>query len=118
ADKPDADGKQTVTIKLAIEKEWHLYANPVGNNDLTSAQTTVDISAKTKPQSVKVEYPKGKLVKDPLVGDYSVYEGEIAVKAVVQRARGDAGPLEVTLKFQSCSDKTCLLPATVKLTVP
>ena len=30
AAKPDADGKQTVTLTLAIDKGWHLYANPVG----------------------------------------------------------------------------------------
>ncbi len=34
ADKPDADGKQTVTITLNIEKPWHLYANPVEVKEL------------------------------------------------------------------------------------
>jgi len=41
ADKPDADGKQTVTLTLAIDAGWHLYANPVGNEDLKSVQTVV-----------------------------------------------------------------------------
>jgi hypothetical protein len=118
ADKPDPSGKQTVTIKLAIDKEWHLYANPIGNADLESSQTTVSVAAKDKPLTAKVEYPKGKTVKDPLIGDYATYEGEISIKAVVDRSSGDAGPLEVTIKFTACSDKTCLLPATVKLTVP
>jgi hypothetical protein len=30
ADKPDASGKQTVTITIAIDKAYHIYANPVG----------------------------------------------------------------------------------------
>jgi hypothetical protein len=36
----------------------------------------------------------------------------------VQRAKGDTGPLEVTVKLQACTDKTCLLPAIVKREVP
>ena len=52
-----------------------------------------------------------------VVGDYSIYEGKVEIKATVQRAKGDIGPLEVKVKFQACSDvsKTCLVPATVKL---
>jgi uncharacterized protein YyaL (SSP411 family) len=118
ADKPSADGKQTVTVTLAIDKDWHTYANPVGNSDLESARTTVTVDGKAKPRGVKVEYPKGKKVKDPLVGDYQVYEGNIEIKAVVERAAGDTGPLDVTVKLQACNDKMCLPPATVKLTAP
>ena len=43
---------------------------------------------------------------------------EVSLKATVKRAAGDTGPLELTLKFQACSDKTCLLPATKTLKVP
>lgn len=116
ADKPDADGKQTVTIVLAHDAGWHTYANPVGLEDLASAQTSVTVNAKEKPE-VKVEYPAGKLVKDKVVGDYKVYEDKVTIKAAVKRVKGDASPLEVTVKFQACTDKQCLLPAAVKLTV-
>jgi hypothetical protein len=118
ADKPSADGKQVVTITLAIDGKWHTYANPVDNDMLLSAQTTVSITGKDKPADVKVDYPAGKVVKDKQVGDYKVYEDKVAIKATVTRAPGDASPLEVTVKFMACDEKTCLLPATVKLTVP
>jgi len=118
ADKIGADGKQTVKIMLTVDKGWHIYANPVGNPDQESAATTVTISGKTKPKDVKIEYPKGKLVKDMLVGNYIVYEGDVVVKAVVERAKGDTGPLEVSVKLQACNESTCLLPATIKLSVP
>lgn len=116
ADKPDADGNQNVTITLEIEKPWHLYANPVGNEDLGSAQTDISITAKTKPESVKIEYPAGKLIMDAVAGNYKVYEGKVTVKAKVKRAKGDRSPLEVSIKLQSCDDKRCLLPATIKVT--
>jgi hypothetical protein len=118
ADKPDADGKQVLTVTFAMEGKWHIYANPVDNDMLTSAQTVISVAGKEKPRDVKVDYPPGKLVKDKVVGDYKVYEDKVAIKANVHRAKGDTGPLELTVKFMACDDKTCLLPATVKLTVP
>jgi hypothetical protein len=118
ADKPDADGEQTVTITLDIEKPWHLYANPVGNEDLANAQTTVTISAKAKPEDVKIDYPVGKVKKDSIVGDYKVYEGKVAIKARVKRAKDDTSPLKVTIKLQACNDKSCLLPATIEIPTP
>lgn len=118
ADKPDADGKQTVTITLDIEKPWHLYANPVGNEDLANAQTVVTISAKSKPEDVKIDYPAGKVITDTVVGNYKVFEGKVAIKAKVKRAKDDTGPLKVTIKLQACNDKSCLLPATIEIPVP
>jgi hypothetical protein len=28
--KPDSEGRQLLTVKIAIEKGWHIYANPAG----------------------------------------------------------------------------------------
>lgn len=116
-DKPGADGQQVVTVTLTIDKGWHIYANPVGQDGLAGSATAVKVTAK-EPPVVKVTYPPGKLVKDKDVGDYKVYEDTVAIKATVQRTAGDKGPLGVEVKFQACNDKSCLLPATIKLTVP
>jgi uncharacterized protein len=118
ADKPDADGKQTVTVTLNIEKGWHLYANPVGNEDFVPAQTVVQIGAKVKPVSVKVAYPAGKVVVDAVTGNYKVYDGKVEIKAQVKRAKDDTSALEISVKVQACDDKKCLLPATIKITAP
>jgi DsbC/DsbD-like thiol-disulfide interchange protein len=118
AGKPGADGKQVVTITLAVDKGWYVYANPVGAADLESIQTTVKVGGKAKIDSVKVDYPKGKAVKDKDVGVYHIYEDKVDIKATVRRARGDEGALEVTVKLQACSHKgVCLLPAEVKVPV-
>lgn len=118
ADKPDADGNQIVTLKLQVEKSWHLYANPVGQEDLLSSQTTVNSAGKGKAEVLKVEYPPGKEIKDPTIGNYKVYEDTVTIKAHVRRAKGDTGPLELKVKFQACNDKSCLLPSTVTVKVP
>ncbi|MHB1425637.1 MAG: protein-disulfide reductase DsbD domain-containing protein [Gemmataceae bacterium] len=113
ADKPNADGKQTVTITLDIETPWHIYANPVGNEDLGSVQTVVSVVSKAKLEDVKVTYPDGK-VQGEKDEKYKVYEGKVTIKAQLKRASGDNSPLEVTIKLQACNDKSCLLPATIK----
>jgi DsbC/DsbD-like thiol-disulfide interchange protein len=116
ASKPDDEGNQTVTITLEItDKRYHLYANPVGNDMLKTAQTTVRFSTKLEGDA-KVEYPAGKLVKDETVGDYKTYEGTVTIKAKVRRAKGDTSPLGLSITFQACDDKICLLRSTVKLT--
>lgn len=116
ADKIATDGTQLVTITLTIDKGWHIYANPIGNDDLEGAQTRASVSSKNKLQDVKVEYPKGKLVKEMGVGEFKIYEGTVTIKATVRRAQGDTEPLDVEVKVQACGDSQCLLPATVKLT--
>jgi len=118
AGKPDADGNQTVTLTLAIDKGWHLYANPVENKDLIDAQTSLKLGGKGKPELVKVEYPAGTVVKDKVVGDYRVYENKVSIKAVVKRAKGATEPLEFGIAVQACNDRTCLTPDTVKVKVP
>jgi hypothetical protein len=117
ADKPDAAGKQAVAIVMEVEKDWHTYANPVGLDDLEDAKTVVTITSKSKLEDVKIDYPKGKLHKDSVVGDYSIYVGKVTIKATVQRVKGDTGPLQVSVKFQACNERSCLVPATVKKTV-
>src|SRR5262249_51586973 len=115
--KPGPDGKQVVTVTIQIDSGWHLYANPVGQEDLAPSQTTLTVESKTKPEDVKLDYPEGKEINDAVVGKYKVYEDKVSIKATVKRAAGDTGPLELTLKFQACTDKQCLLPATKKLKI-
>ena len=113
------DGLQNVTITLAIDKGWHIYANPVGFDDLASSQTTITLSSGKKLGNVRITYPEGKLVKDKVLGgEYKIYENKVTIKASFRREAGDTGPLEVATKFQACNASSCLLPATVKVTVP
>src|SRR5205807_7639579 len=112
-------GKQLVTVILAHDLGWHTYANPVGNDDFDSNKTVVTVKAKGKPVNVKVDYPTGKVHKDKIIGDYKIYEDQTRIQATVQRDPGDTSPLEVNVRIIACHDKgVCLLPATVKVTVP
>jgi DsbC/DsbD-like thiol-disulfide interchange protein len=115
AGKPDADGKQVVTLELQIAPKFYIYANPVGNEIVESAQTTVTLTGKGKLE--KVEYPPGKVKKEK-TGDLKIYKDKVTIKATVQRAKGDTGPLELGIKVQACDESRCLLPGTIKVSVP
>jgi DsbC/DsbD-like thiol-disulfide interchange protein len=116
--KPDADGKQTVTISLQVDDGWHIYANPPGDDVLQPVKTVVRVTGKDR-LLVKVNYPPGKLIEDKDIGiAFRFYEGKIEVKALVQPVDGQVGPLEVTVKIGKASnDRVCLSPATVKVPV-
>jgi DsbC/DsbD-like thiol-disulfide interchange protein len=118
ATKAGADGKQTVTITLDIEKGWHLYANPVNHNNdfLDSNQTTVKVAAKGKVKFA-VKYPVGKTKIDKKE-KYDVYEGRIKIQAEVLRTQGDTSPLEILVGVSACDNSVCLAPGTVKLMLP
>ncbi|MBX7102974.1 MAG: protein-disulfide reductase DsbD N-terminal domain-containing protein [Gemmataceae bacterium] len=111
AEKPSADGTQTVVFTVRIDNAYHLYANPVKNPDLDAAQTKLTV---TGAELVKVEYPPGKLIVDKIVGDYAVYEGEIKITARVRKKVGATGPVESTIKCQACSEKACLPIGNIK----
>lgn len=114
AAKPDADGKQVLTVTLNIEGKWHLYANPTPPC-FPGIATEITVDGKFNPDDVKVDYPAGKQINDTVVGKYNVYEGMAEIKVTVKRKKGDTSPMELSIKVQACDDKTCLLPAMIKL---
>ena len=111
----DAAGRQAVTITLLIDKDWHIYANPVKNKDFDPIKTDVKIGAKVKPARVDIRYPAGKLYPNKFNIAVMVYEERVDIPALVQRAPGDASPLEIDVTFSACDDYNCLAPATVRL---
>jgi DsbC/DsbD-like thiol-disulfide interchange protein len=117
ANQPNNAGQQTVTVTLTIDRGWHTYAHTVPQ-DFPGIPTSVAVSAKTPPKEVKIDYPKGKTIKDTVLGNYNVYEDKAVIKINLQRTLGDNSPLKLSLKIQACNDKQCLLPATVELSVP
>jgi hypothetical protein len=118
ADKPDADGKQIVTITIDIQKPWHLYANPVKNEDMVNSQTVVKFNANNKAVGdAQIKYPAGTEKKDATVGNYMIYEGKIEITATVRRAKDDPSLLEAAVTLSACDETKCLMPSTVKVKV-
>lgn len=112
--KPAEGGKATVVVRLDIQPGWHLYANPVGHEDFESGRVVLKVAG----ADAKITYPTGKEIDDPKIGKYKIYEKAVEILATVDRVPTSANPLEMTLRLQSCDDRNCLPPATVKLTAP
>jgi Disulphide bond corrector protein DsbC len=120
AGKVDKDGRQTISIKMQIDPDWHAYANPVKNDDLEPNQTVIKVTGpkNKKLDDVSITYPAG---QRHMTGKetYQVYEGSVEFLATVKRTSGDTGPLELTVNYVTCNDKkgVCLPPETVKIDV-
>jgi hypothetical protein len=112
--KPDAEGKQVLTVTLKIDDQWHIYANSLPK-DFPGVATLIKVSARSKLEDVKVDYPEGKWIKE---GEYKAFEGTVPIKVTLRRSKGDTSPLELAVSFQSCTKTSCLFPVTVKQTVP
>jgi DsbC/DsbD-like thiol-disulfide interchange protein len=116
-----ADGKETLSIEIImqIENGWHVYANPAG--DEIFVPTVVAVPGVSK-DDVEIAYPRGKAHRDDTINVVAYhYEGKTAIPVTVRRAlvhgKPDPRPVEVTVRYQACSDARCLAPKTVKLTV-
>jgi DsbC/DsbD-like thiol-disulfide interchange protein len=114
ATKPDADGKQTLTVTFKIDDSWHVYAHSLPK-DFPGVATSIKVSARNKIEDLKIDYPEGKLIKE---ADYKAYEGTVPIKASFRRSKGDDSPLEVAVSFQACTKTSCLFPVTVTQKVP
>jgi DsbC/DsbD-like thiol-disulfide interchange protein len=115
ATRPDGEGRQVVTVTLEIDKDWHTYANPVKNDDLDGARTRVKVSSAKDLQAASVAYPPGKLHKygkDTML----IYEGKVEIRATIQRAAGDTGPLDVVVDYMVCDVSKCI-PGKVQLQI-
>lgn len=116
ATKPDASGKQVITVTMDINEGWYIYANPVKNKEMLNQQTILNIEG-IAPEKVEVRYPSGK-EKSSELGIHNIYQGKVAIQAAVQRSSDDAA-LEVGVTFMACHEKgKCLLPAVVKFKLP
>lgn len=119
ASKPDAEGNQSVVVALAIDPGWHTYANPLPKN-FPGVPTTVTVESKSRPD-VKVDYPRGKAQHDESFGAFGVYEDRVEIAVKVRRVKSDTGPLTLNVRLMACESKEngkCLVPATIKLSVP
>jgi DsbC/DsbD-like thiol-disulfide interchange protein len=119
ASKTDAAGNQQITMRLLIEKGWHIYANPLGNDEFTGNETKVFVTGQAQPADVKTAYPPGKMVE--FAGaKVKIYDGEVTLVTYVRRAQGDNGPLQVRIKVNACNHDTlvCWPAGEITLNVP
>jgi hypothetical protein len=112
----DASGAQTLTIVLSVAPAWHIYANPVGNPDLVTAQTEIRCHSGRADLPATISYPPGIVSSNPELRGGRIYEGQVTIPA---RLRRDRNPVTITIKMTVCNDakRTCI-PQTLTLMLP
>jgi DsbC/DsbD-like thiol-disulfide interchange protein len=113
AGKGAAD-KQVVLVELQIDKGWHIYANPTGNEEIAGAETVVQVKADGKALAAKVNYPAGTPHTEKGIGTFKIYEDKVVIP--VEFAKTDAA-VEISVRFQACDATKCLPPKTIKVSV-
>lgn len=116
AGKPDDKGNQVINVRIVIDPGWYIYANPVDHNNefLNNNKTTLTFTSKEKLQSVKIDYPKGK-IKNEDKQQFKIYEGTVTLQATVRRGQA---PVQGTLGINACNKDRCLERGEIAFSIP
>ena len=110
-----------VKLLATVQNGWHLYSmKPMAEGPIATRIWIGD----GQPFSLAggVQAPDPQVVQDPTLGmEVELYEGEAQFTLPVKLAPGTAAgahTLVVSASYQSCNDKICLPPKTVKVEIP
>lgn len=115
-DKLPAGDKCQILIRLTIQTDWHIGANPA--LDETGYPTKVEWKSKQGTKLTQVKYPPGKKFTPDEGTVQSVYDGKVDIRGTLEVPASAAGmgeEVEIVVHYQACNDKICRIPTTVKL---
>jgi thiol:disulfide interchange protein DsbD len=109
-----------VTLTAAIEPGWHLYSlKPVAEGPIPTRIWVAEGQVFRLTGPVGADEPE--TVQDPALGmEVEMYEGQASFTLPLEAPGGSAGAqkLVVNASYQSCNNKLCLPPKTVKVELP
>jgi uncharacterized protein YyaL (SSP411 family) len=113
-------GEFDAAVSIAIQKGWHIYANPTGLAEMKPTVLELDPAAAKSVQLVKVSYPEGKpQAADPAnSARVHIYEGKTDLRVRVRLAETtEPGPKSIpfVLSYQACNDRLCQAPARLQV---
>jgi thiol:disulfide interchange protein DsbD len=115
-----AGSEAQFAVKMDINEGWHLNAHNPTLDYLIGVDLAVDASQHGIVSDIR--YPNPKQVKFSFAQDLlDVYEGSPTILVKLETAKNlepDTYTLHGTLTVQACSDKVCLPPADVELSLP
>ena len=111
-------GRFTLRLVAKIEAGWHLYSlKPMAEGPIPTRIWLAEGQPFALAAAVRAPAPES--MEDPSFGmEVELYEGEAAFTLPVKVATGAAeGPqkLLVSASYQSCNNKICLPPKTVRI---
>ena len=113
--------KFTAKVTAQIQTGWHLYSLTQGGGGPVPTRITVPDGQPFKLAGVPIG-PRPRVAMDPNFEiNTETYEGAVTftvLMSVAADATVGEQTLNVNVRFQTCNDKNCLPPRTVKLTAP
>lgn len=104
-------------IQVRVKPGYHVQANPVRNPSLIPI--TLELGPGDGVRPGRMVYPPGKLFRTAGGSeDLVVYDGAFFIESSVHVAPAQPPGLVVlngTLRYQACTDRTCLAPRTIPL---
>ena len=118
-DRLYAGSQVQAAVVLSIDDSWHVNAHEPGLDYLIA--TTLELTPSEGLQCSEVRYPEPKVMEFEFAGEaLPVYEGEVALRFDVKAASGlppGRRSIEGTLTVQACSDRLCLAPARLPISL-
>jgi thiol:disulfide interchange protein len=109
-----------VTLTAVIEDEWHLYSVTQGPGG--PIPTTVTVAGQTFSRAGAIRGPRATTAYDPNFEiQTETYDGTVTLVVPVRLAPDAAGTsamLRLRVGYQACTNRLCLPPSTITLTVP
>ncbi len=107
-----------VSVSLSMQPDWHVNADQPLQRELIP--TRLELASESSGwQLTQVDYPDAEIRS---LGFYSeplaLYEGEARIVAYVHSTGRQRRPLPLSLRLQACSDRICLPPESLRLTIP
>lgn len=104
-----------VAVVARLDSGYHLY----GPAEAPPTATVVEMTGPAEFEPGPTEYPAPIRRDLSGLGEYDLYEGEVAIRIPVTsgaRARGSAAA-EVLVRYQLCTDNACSAPTSTTLTL-
>ncbi len=115
-DRLPAGDKCQILIRLTVQPEWHIGANPPLNEE--DFVTKVEWKGKLGSKLTQVKYPTGKKFVPKGSAPQLVYDGKVDIRGTLEipaNAGGSDEEMEIVVHYQACNDMICRIPTTVKL---
>jgi len=113
-------GNATLEVSAEVKEGWHVYAVTQPRGGPTALRITLDKNAVAQAAGA----PSGTVPErrhDPsfdLETDFYAHAFSLRVPVHVNQFTGDGQTIPVSVRFQACSDRECLPPKTIHLSVP
>jgi|GEM_PF-2369752 len=101
-------------LRFKLDTDWHINASEVFDSSLMATRVTA-IQTQGVEQSLQIDYPQGTEI-DTEFSDVplNVYGGQVKIGIT---SASDPERLWVRVRVQACSNRVCLLPEEVQLTL-